>query len=89
LFSVKVHAPFAAKLKLPYAPNVAVCGWKLAWPASTSLMVRVPLVVNAVSSVTEPASTPMTLALEMTAASLVPLTVILTVDVVPSSAVTV
>jgi hypothetical protein len=52
-------------------------------------MVSVPLVVNTVSSVTVPASTPMTLALLITGASLVPLTVMVTMEVVPSIEVTV
>jgi hypothetical protein len=52
-------------------------------------MVSVPLVFNAVSSMTEPVSTPIWLALLMTAASLVPVTVMMTLVVEPSAKLTI
>ena len=83
MLSAYVQAPAALSVKLPYEPEVEGCGVKLAWPLSTSDTVNEPPVVNVPSSVTDPVPE------LITAASLVPLIVIVTDEGVPSTLATV
>ena len=63
---------------------VLVCATKLAWPASGSTTVSVPVLVVVPSSVTAPVLVP-----PITAASLLPVTVMVIARCVPSSVATV
>ena len=63
------QAPPAAKTKVAIEAG-QVPAWKLAWPASASVMVSVPLAVSTPSSLTVPAAVP-----PMMAGSLTPVTV--------------
>src|SRR5258706_10665771 len=83
LFAVYVQAPFAAIENRPFAPATLLCTTKVC-ALSTSLMLRLPEVVNAAF-----VSASDTLAELRTAASLVPLIVTCTVLVVPSAEATV
>ncbi|MNH28175.1 hypothetical protein D3C79_883240 [compost metagenome] len=82
LLAVKVHWPSAARVNAPYWPTTVI-GVKVLSGLSTSVAVRVPPVTSGAS-----VSVRVTLALLTTAASLLPVMVMVTVCSVPSTEVT-